>query len=102
MPCKPAVRSTLRFWLFLALPGANPQLFTLMPFLYYVTADRPSGEPLYLCDSSTQGRNMIPSAFSMAHRFDSRADAKSAIGKTKDGFKGLSNWRVCRSAIIPD
>lgn len=68
-------------------------------FQYYVTARRPTGETLFFCNSATQGPRMIPTAHSMARRFDSRKLAREQITKTAPGFKGLTGWQVNREIV---
>lgn len=63
---------------------------------YYLTATRPTGEPLFFCNSATQGPAMVPSAHSMAYLFPSRKGAMEAAAHFAPSWKGLANWKTNR------
>ena len=61
-----------------------------------VCARSSSGQWLYLCESETQGKRMLPNAESLAREFPNRVSAIRAADKIRDSWKGLTNWQAVR------
>jgi hypothetical protein len=65
---------------------------------YVISARNSACETLFHTASGTQGYGMIPNAFSYAHRYPSRGDAREAMGVAKEKWKGLSDWEIERES----
>ena len=66
-------------------------------FRYYITARRSTiNELVYFVNSPTQGPDVIPYAYSMAYRFETRKQAKETIKRFAEKWKGLHSWKANR------
>lgn len=56
---------------------------------YYIEAAQSMGGALFFCSSVTQGERMVPFAYSMAVRFESKGKAIAKKKKLAEKYKGL-------------
>jgi len=63
---------------------------------YYITALNGNKQRLYLLINGTQGRRLVPNAYSLAATFETRKEAKEYLSWCQQFFKGVTDWEICK------